>query len=42
MQQEQVEREWFIWIVTAVMLVCISVGAVPVLKSTFFPVEKTR
>ena len=42
MQQEQVERAWFVRIAAVIMLVCISVGAIPVLKSTIFPVEKTR
>jgi hypothetical protein len=42
MQHEQIERAWFVRIVAVVMLGLISVGAVPVIYNTLFPVAKTR
>jgi hypothetical protein len=42
MEQEQIERAWFVRIVAVVMLACVSVGAVPVIYNTLFPVAKTR
>jgi hypothetical protein len=42
MTQEQIEREWFRKIVTVLLLGALTVGAVPILKNTFFPVVKTN
>ena len=42
MTQEQVEREWFVKIVTVLLLGLLIFGAVPIVKSTFFPAEKSR
>ena len=42
MNQEQIEREWFRKIVSVLLCGLLLVGAVPILKNTFFPVEKSR
>jgi hypothetical protein len=41
-QQEAVERLWFRRVVTVLMVGMISVGAVPIIKNTLFPVQKTN
>jgi hypothetical protein len=40
--REEVERYWFRAIVTVMMLGAIAIGAVPVVKSTFFPAPKSQ
>lgn len=40
--QEQVERTWFRRVVSVLMVVGISIGAVPIIKNTLFPVAKVR
>ena len=42
MSQEEVERLWFRRIVGVIMVLGISVGAVPILKNMMFPVVKVR
>ncbi len=42
MQREALERLWFVRGVTVLMVLAISVGAVPVMKNFMFPVEKIR
>ena len=42
MNQEQVEREWFRKIVSVLLLGLLTFGAVPIVKNTFFPAEKSR
>ena len=42
MTQEEIERVWFRKIATVLMLGALIFGAVPILKNTFFPVEKSR
>ena len=42
MSQEQVERMWFSRIAATLMVVGISFGAIPIIKTTLFPVEKVR
>jgi hypothetical protein len=42
MSQEQIEREWFRKIVTVLLLGLLTFGAVPIVKNTFFPAEKSR
>jgi hypothetical protein len=42
MTQEEVERQWFRKIVAVLLLGLLTFGAVPILKNTFFPVEKSR
>jgi hypothetical protein len=42
MSHEQFERMWFCRIVATLMLGCISFGAIPIIKTTLFPVEKIR
>ena len=42
MNQEQIEREWFRKIVSVLLLGLLAFGAVPIVKNTFFPVEKSR
>jgi hypothetical protein len=42
MTQEEVERQWFRKIVSVLLLGLLTFGAVPILKNTFFPVEKSR
>ena len=42
MTQEQVERQWFVKIATVLLLCTLTVGVVPILKNTFFPVAKTN
>ena len=40
--QEDIERKWFRWFATALMVGMILVGAVPIVKNTLFPVERTN
>ena len=40
--REEVERYWFRLIVTVLMLGALTWGAVPIVKSTFFPVAKSQ
>ena len=40
--QEQVERRWFRRVATALMVGMILVGAVPLIKTTLFPVQRTN
>ena len=40
--QEQVERRWFRWFATVLMVGTILVGAVPVVKNALFPVERNN
>ncbi len=42
MTQEATERMWFRRIVTALMVCAITYGAVPVIKQSLFPAEKSR
>jgi hypothetical protein len=42
MTQEQIERLWFRKIAAVVLLGALIFGAVPILKNTFFPVERSR
>ena len=42
MNREQVERQWFLRAVMVLMVAALTVGAVPIIKNTFFPVEKSR
>ena len=42
MNQEQVEREWFRKIVSVLLLGLLAFGAVPIVKSTVFPAEKSK
>jgi hypothetical protein len=42
MTQEEVERQWFRKIVSVLLLGLLTFGAVPILKNTFFPVERSR
>ena len=40
--QEEVERRWFRWVATVLMVGTIVIGAVPLIKTTLFPVERTN
>ena len=42
LEREQVERNWFIRVAAVLMVVTIAVGALPLLKSALFPVERVR
>jgi hypothetical protein len=42
MTKEDVERLWFVRFVTALMICALAVGAVPILKNTFFPSQQAR
>ena len=42
MDQEQVERLWFRRVVSVIMVAAIAVGAIPVMKNTFFPVARSN
>ena len=42
MTQEQVEREWFKKVATILLLAALTVGVVPILKNTFFPVARAN
>ena len=42
MTREEIERYWFRVVVIALMVGGLTFGAVPLMKSTFFPVEKSR
>ncbi|MEI8152354.1 MAG: hypothetical protein WCG92_12230 [Hyphomicrobiales bacterium] len=42
MTQEEVERNWFRKIVSVLLVGALCIGAVPILKNTFFPAEKSR
>ena len=41
MNREQVERKWFRRIASVLMLAALTFGAVPIVKNTFFPAEKS-
>lgn len=41
-QKDAVERMWFRRIVTLLMVGMISVGAIPVIKNTLYPVQRNR
>ena len=40
--REEVERNWFIRVAAVLMVGMIAVGALPLLKSSLFPVERVR
>jgi len=40
--QEEVERRWFRRVATVLMIGTILIGAVPIVKNTLFPVERTN
>ena len=42
MTQEEVERDWFRKIVSVLLLALLTFGAVPIVKNTFWPAEKSR
>ena len=42
MQQENVERKWFVRFATVLMILGISFGSLPIIKNTLFPIAKTR
>jgi hypothetical protein len=42
LEREVVERNWFIRVAAVLMVAMISVGAIPLLKNTLFPVERIR
>jgi len=39
---DEIQRQWFVRFAIVLMSVALLIGAVPLLKSTFFPVEKSR
>ena len=41
-RKEAIERIWFRRVVTVLMVGMIAVGALPLLKSALFPVERVR
>ena len=42
MQQEKVERKWFVRFAAVLMILGTSFGALPIIKNTLFPIAKTR
>jgi len=40
--QEEVERKWFRRVATVLMIGTILIGAVPIVKNTLFPVDRTN
>ena len=40
--QEEIERKWFRRVATVLMVGTILIGAVPIVKNTLFPVERTN